>query len=770
MRSWTQAYIPHLFGLCIMILLSCAVSFAAETSPSADELMQRGRSAAQQGSLEEALVAWKEAARLYDQAGQPKNHIQALSHAAYAARTLGHLNQAFLQQELALQLARKIGDPKWLTLTLSELGKTYVTSHQYDTASDYLLQASEIARAQHLRALSAALQNDLGIVRALQGLLPEALAAFQDSSTRAQEEDQPVLAVRALVNAARVAIQLKQFEEAAAALHEAGKILSAAPASHDKADGLINLALGYRDLASVQQDFYERSLTQAAALLQEAATMAEEPGNARLVSYAYGHLGHLYENERRLDEALQLTRRAVFSAQSARAPESLYRWQWQSGRILMRLGKLDDALSAYQEAAATLQPIRAEVTFALQVSLEPGQQTIRSLYFEMADLLLQRAALMEDDTQTEPYLKAARDAIEAYKAAELRDYFRDDCVDQARSRLTKLETVSTSTAIVYPIIFADRTELLVSFPDGLKRRSVPVTASALTAEIRSFRRMLEKRTTREYLPHAQQLYEWLLRPLEDDLRRLKVDTLVFVPDGPLRTIPMSALHDGSRFLIAQYAVAMTPGLDLTDPQPINRARVQLLSSGLTKAVQGFPPLPHVAEEMDYIHSLFKGAQLLDTSFVTARLEEELKDGQYGILHIATHGQFATDVNQSFLLTFDDRLTMTELERLVGLFRFRQDPLELLTLSACQTGIGDDRAALGLAGIAVKAGARSALATLWFINDEASSELVSEFYRRLHDTSISKARALQLAQLKLLSDGLYEHPAYWSAFLLLNNWL
>ena len=114
--------------------------------------------------------------------------------------------------------------------------------------------------------------------------------------------------------------------------------------------------------------------------------------------------------------------------------------------------------------------------------------------------------------------------------------------------------------------------------------------------------------------------------------------------------------------------------------------------------------------------------------------------------------------------------MSQLERLVGLFRFRQEPLELLTLSACQTGIGDDRAALGLAGIAVKAGARSALATLWFINDEASSELVSEFYRRLHDTSISKARALQLAQLKLLSEGLYEHPAYWSAFLLLNNWL
>ena len=153
-----------------------------------------------------------------------------------------------------------------------------------------------------------------------------------------------------------------------------------------------------------------------------------------------------------------------------------------------------------------------------------------------------------------------------------------------------------------------------------------------------------------------------------------------------------------------------------------------------------------------------------------RLEEELKDGRYSILHIATHGQFAKEVNQSFLLTFDDRLTMAQLERLVGLFRFRQNPLELLTLSACQTGIGDDRAALGLAGIAVKAGARSALATLWYINDEASSELVSEFYLQLRNPAISKARALQLAQLKLLSDRLYEHPAYWSPFLLLNNWL
>jgi len=116
------------------------------------------------------------------------------------------------------------------------------------------------------------------------------------------------------------------------------------------------------------------------------------------------------------------------------------------------------------------------------------------------------------------------------------------------------------------------------------------------------------------------------------------------------------------------------------------------------------------------------------------------------------------------------LTMDKLDQLIGLFRYRQDPLELLTLSACQTAVGDDRAALGLAGVAIKAGARSALATLWFINDEASAELISEFYRQLRDRSVTKAVAIQRAQIKLLGDRVYDHPAYWSPFLLLNNWL
>ncbi|MDH5470574.1 MAG: CHAT domain-containing protein, partial [Gammaproteobacteria bacterium] len=138
--------------------------------------------------------------------------------------------------------------------------------------------------------------------------------------------------------------------------------------------------------------------------------------------------------------------------------------------------------------------------------------------------------------------------------------------------------------------------------------------------------------------------------------------------------------------------------------------------------------------------------------------------------IASHGSFDSNPNKTFLLTYNGKINMDELEQFVGIGRFRDKPIELLTLSACQTAAGDDRAALGLAGIAVKSGARSALATLWFVNDQTTSLLTTDFYNFLTQAEISKAQALQKAQIKVLSDRRYRHPGYWSPYLLIGNWL
>jgi CHAT domain-containing protein len=753
-----------------MVASSEPVSAATPPASSPDALMNQGAQFYHRGHFDQASASWKEAVRAYAREGKVKERSQALVQLALATQALGQLRPALQQLELALSLAQETGDQVWTAVVLNSLGRTYLVTRQADAAEQYLTQALDLSQSHQQPELTASVFNDLGILRVMQQQDLEAVNDFTRSASLAQEAGAAAVEIRARINGARAALRLDRSRDAQTWLDQAYDRIKALSPTYDKAFALINLGLTDQELRPTLPEQSEPLLLRAAALLREAATVAEGLGNARLLSYAVGHLGHLYETEHRYEEALSLTRRAVFAAQSAEAPESLYRWQWQTGRLLAALGKLDEAIAAYRSAIHILQPIRPEVALAAQVPGSTAPESVRPLYFEYADLLLHRAARMDEGADSQGYLKAARDAVEASKAAELRDYFRDECVDALLSHSTTLESVSRTTAVLYPIILADRTELLVSLPSGLKRLSVPVPSARLTREVRAFRRRLEDRTSREYLPHAQQLYDWLIRPLESDLAMAKIETLVFVPDGPLRSIPMAALHDGKQFLIGKYAIATTPGLNLTDPRPINRERVKVLASGLTESVQGFPPLPHVSAELRAIRTLYRGDQLLNREFVVSGLEKELKENLFSVLHIASHGRFEKDVAHSFILAYDDKLTMAKLDEYVGLFKFRQEPLELLTLSACETAVGDDRAALGLAGVAIKAGARSAVATLWSINDEASSRVVAEFYRQLRDPTISKAVALQRAQLTLLMDYAYEHPAYWSPFLLLNNWL
>jgi CHAT domain-containing protein len=333
-----------------------------------------------------------------------------------------------------------------------------------------------------------------------------------------------------------------------------------------------------------------------------------------------------------------------------------------------------------------------------------------------------------------------------------------------------LDQFTHTAIIIYPIILPDRLELLVSWPHGLKRYTVAVPSQRLERVVRSFRASLQGGKVQRYMRHAQRLYNWLVKPLEAELARTEIKTLVVVPDGVLRLIPLAALHDGQDFIIHRYALATTPALALTDPKPLQRRNLQVLTMGLTEAVQGFAALPNVLGEITTIHKLYGGTQLLNENFLVDRIEQTLQTGDFSIIHIASHSKFARDVAQSFILTFDDKLTMDRLEAFVGRLRYRETPLELLTLSACETAVGDDQAALGLAGIAIKAGARSALATLWQVADEATTVLIQEFYRQLQQPSISRAQALQQAQLKLLVSSRYQSPFYWSPFLLINNWL
>ena len=235
---------------------------------------------------------------------------------------------------------------------------------------------------------------------------------------------------------------------------------------------------------------------------------------------------------------------ATFTAQQGNATEALYRWHWQSGRLLAGQGHLDEAIAAYRLAIRDLQLIREELSSCYADPETSYQKSARIVSSELVDLLLRRASRLQPGEAIEPFLVEARDALEVLKVYELREYFKDDCLDAARAVQKKIDVVSEKAVIIYPVLLPDRVELLVSFAGKLKRFILPVTVEELTRETRALRKALVKRTTWGFLPHAQKLYDWLIRPLENDLQAITVDTLVFVPDGPLRTIPMAALHDG----------------------------------------------------------------------------------------------------------------------------------------------------------------------------------------------------------------------------------
>jgi CHAT domain-containing protein/Tfp pilus assembly protein PilF len=751
-------------------LISVAATFPASASFSAEQRMKEGLRLSQHGDFEQATMSWREAARLYEAEQKFSEQISALIHLAQAYQALGHYRDALQNLESALALADKSNDRTQLAIARAALGNVYIATGPLETARKHLDEGLRLATELKNQDVSAIILNNLGNLLTQQKKYTEALAAYKESVPLASARNNHSLAATALVNAATASTNIKQHKEAKALLDNAFDQMAALEPSHDKAAGLVNIGLGYSDLRPNLPDAKESLLLFAHKALTEAASTAESIGDRRISSYAWGYLGKLYEEEQRYQEALQLTRRATFAAQQVNAPESLYRWEWQTGRLLRKIGAIDDAIGAYRRAVRTLQSIRPELSVSYGAPQTSFRETMGPVYFELVDLLLQRGASLQDHDQVGPYLIEARETIELFKAAELRDYFRDDCVDTALSKITTLDVVAQTAVVIYPILLTDRTELLLSLPSGLKRILVPVGAATLTEEVRQLRRRLEKRTTREYLPHAQKLYDWLIRPLEADLAASSIDTLVFVPDGALRTIPMTALHDGKQFLIAKYAVGITPSLSLSDPRPLKRENMKVLAVGVTEAVQGFPALPNVAVELQQMQTLLGSQNLVNREFLAANLEKKLKDEEFSIVHVASHGEFGNDVENTFLLTFDDKLSLDRLNQMVGVFRFRDDPLELLTLSACDTAAGDDRAALGLAGMAIKAGARSALATLWNINDEAAVDLVLDFYRELKNPATSRAFALQRAQLKLIENPRYEHPGYWSAFLMINNWL
>ncbi|MBF2029772.1 MAG: CHAT domain-containing protein [Oscillatoriales cyanobacterium C42_A2020_001] len=584
--------------------------------------------------------------------------------------------------------------------------------------------------------------------------------------------------------------------------------LEAKPDSQDKAFGYISLANSLIQNADTRSQKPEIAVLKP--ILERALAIARLVKDPRSESFALGTLGHLYELNQQYDAAIALTRKAQFTAQGANAADSLYRWQWQSGRLLKATGQLNSAIAAYDQAIATLQTIRSDIIAASKDLQFDFRDSVEPVYRELIGLLLtvdesrantpspvaSSAGLKSlpvasaSQTTNSPNLEKVLDVLELLKLAELQNFFGDECVQVAKDGIAAEQRIAPGQAsihsaidpnavVVYSVVLEDRSYLLLRSPNGrLKKYPIQLTVNgkpaistriSLQTQIDQLRSLLEKRSTDEYLVEAQAIYNALIRPLETDLSAIQPSTLVFVNDGVLRKVPMAALHDGQQFLVEKYPIATTPSLNLTSRRSLDRRNLNALAVGLTLEQPPFSALPNVEVEVKEVHHLLGGTKLLDQDFTLKGVRDRLQGKRYPIVHMATHGKFGGDAASTFLLTYRDRITIDKLDEVLQT-RQNLQPVELLTLSACQTAAGDERSALGIAGLAVRAGVKSAMATLWFINDEATVPLVEEFYTQLLKPGTTKAEALQRAQKKLIQDINYNHPAVWSSFILIGNWM
>ena len=725
----------------------------------------RGTAAFRAGDIVAATQHWTEAIRLCRQNGDVDLEAQALARRGELYRLEGYYRYASGDLEEALKQAERSGDQALIAATTGALGNLAFMMQRTAVAEPLLRRTRDLAERLHDNAILAASENDLGNLYASTGQPAEAASSYQEAIANAEIAGDPALAATAETNAARLALRSGDAAPATSLLTRAIDTLTRLPPSYANAMALISAGSA---VFETEGDIPADAQTIAERAFRAALMTGGSLRNLQISSLADGSLGHLYERTGELDAAAALTERALFAAQQASAPELLYHWDWQRARIARQRQQPEIALGSYRRAVAELQSVRQDIPVEYRDGRSSYRTTFGPLYLQFTDLLLRRAA--QDANERQELLREAINTIEELKETELRDYFRDSCVADFEAKQRSIESIAPGTAVLYPISLPDRLEILVNLGGEERQYTAAIPEPVLRQEVKQFRALLEKRTTNEYLSPARRLYDQIIRPIEPLLVANHVDTLVIVPDEVLRIVPFAALNDGKSFLINRYATAIAPGLKLVEPQPLASRSGTALILGISNSVEGYVQLPNVPHEVAEVHEIEGGEVLLNDSFTRSRFADDLKSGRYDIVHIASHGQFGSDPSRTFVLAYDGKLTMDALENDIKYGPPRENPLELLILSACETASGDDRDALGLAGVALKAGARSALATLWYINDVASGELVTDFYKGVRSRQMSKAQALRAAQFALAADPRFAHPAYWAPFLLIGNWL
>ncbi|NJO97059.1 MAG: CHAT domain-containing protein [Hyellaceae cyanobacterium CSU_1_1] len=724
-----------------------------------------------QGEAEQAIATWQQAQVSYQQVGDESGVIRTSINQASAFKQLGLYRRALNSLTEVSDVLKQQSDSELKVAGLRSYG-------------DILRLVGEVKRSQEVLRSSLTIATRLDSADEQSKILlllgntykthqpDQALKFYQQGLATCQQQDNcwqtdlPLQIYLAQLNTSSSAPPLP-WQQDWALVTQIKAELARLPVNRTNIDRRLNFAHSWLELVKVTHKWGLKQSHIAdieqflAATIEQAKTIAYPQAQ----SYSLGLRGQIREKLKDWENAQQYTQEALILAQGINAPEVSYLWQWQLGRINQALGESTQAIANYTQAVELLQSlsrdlvaINPDVQYSFRDSVEP-------VYRGLVSLLLESDA---GESIAQSSLEKAREVMESLQLAELNHFFREACLDAQEIDIDRLDP---QAAVIYPIILSDRLEVILSLPNQpLQHYSHKISQAQLEQVIKQFRHHIVIRSRRDFYRSAQKLYDLVIRPAVDGLSKNAIKTLVIVPDGAFANIPFSAMFDGQHYLIEDYSIALTPGLQLLNPRSLTQVKLKTLIAGLTEKVDGFAGLEYVTSELKEIASRIDSRVLVNQDFTSEALKQEIQYSDYPLVHIATHGQFSSSLEDTFLLAWDERININELDSILkGRNGDLTKAIELLVLSACETAAGDNRAALGMAGMAVRAGAKSTLATLWSVNDQATAKLMSSFYQELL-AQLPKAEAVRQAQLKLLHNRWYKHPFYWASYVLLGNWL
>jgi CHAT domain-containing protein len=392
----------------------------------------------------------------------------------------------------------------------------------------------------------------------------------------------------------------------------------------------------------------------------------------------------------------------------------------------------------------------------------------------------------EQETLSAELQRYYREVSEAFASAKSQGTSAPDAVTQLELTQQTLLTLGAGSVLVQYVLSENRLNIILTTATTQVAKSVDVPQKDLNAKIEFFRVALRNPAI-SALPMAQELYKLLIAPIEQELNAANARTLMLSLDGALRYIPVAALHDGKRYLAERYDMSLFTEVTKDNLNHRPGKDVSIAGLGLTRQIEAFDPLPEVRAELNAIvrngnQGLIKGELHFDEQFNAVNLKQALQN-KHPLIHLASHFVFRPgNESTSFLLLGDgDRLTLS---------RIRQEKLDfshvdLVTLSACETGVGGGRSAQGeevegLGALVQKQGAKGVIATLWPVADESTGLFMQHFYRLREEKKLTKADALRQAQLMLIKgqtapgaakpNAPYAHPYFWAPFILMGNWL